>query len=142
VLVGFALAAGLGAVLLSGPGGTAGQFLPSAGAAPDPCTASEVAKTVAMVATHTGNYLEANPRANQTITAISKQGGPESIAGLKSYFDANPKVAGDLQRLQQPLAALSGECKLPISLPQVFGLIQTAQQSPALPASPFGGTFS
>lgn len=116
--------------------GLSGVAAPSAIAAPDPCAASEVAKTVAMVATHTGNYLEANPRANQAITAISQQqGGPQSVAALKSYFDANPVVAGDLQRLQQPLVALSGKCQLPVTLPQLFGLMQAAQQSQVVPTS-------
>lgn len=116
--------------------GLSGHAAPSATAAPDPCAASQVAKTVAMVATHTGNYLEANPRANQAITAISQQqGGPQSVAALKTYFDANPVVAGDLQRLQQPLVALSATCKLPVTLPQLFGLMQAAQQSQVVPTS-------
>lgn len=141
----FALTAagGLGAALLSGAaglGGPSGLSLPSATAAPDPCVASEVAKTVAMVATHTGNYLEANPKANQAITTISQQqGGPASIAALKAYFDANPQVAGDIQRLQQPLVTLSGKCKLPVTLPQVFGFMQAAQQGPATPVAPDAG---
>ena len=124
-------AAGAAVFALSATAGLSGLFAPTAGAAPDPCAASEVAKTVAMVATHTGNYLEANPETDQTITAISKQGGPESIAALKVYFDTNPQVAGDLQRLQQPLVALSGKCQLPLTLPQVLGLMQAAQQNPA-----------
>jgi len=106
-----------------------GPATPSALAAPDPCAASEVAKTVAEVATYTGNYLEANPMANQALTRISQQqGGPQSAVALKTYFDANPEVAGDLQRLQQPLVALSGRCKLPVTVPQVLGLMQAAQQ--------------
>lgn len=122
-----ALAGGVGAVMLTGP---------AASAAPDPCAASEVARTVAEVATYTGNYLEANPKTNQAITRISQQQeGPESIAALKAYFDANPKAASDLQRLQQPLVALSGKCKLPVTLPQVFGLMQAAQQNAELPAA-------
>jgi hemophore len=131
------VAAGLGLGALSGP---VGSSLPAATAAPDPCAASQVAETVAMVATHTGNYLEANPEADQTITAISKQqGGPESIAALKAYFDANPKLAADMQRLQQPLVSLSAKCGLPLTLPQVFGLMQAAQQPPATPAAPNAG---
>jgi heme-binding protein len=122
-------AAGIG-VALTGPAS------PSAVAAPDPCAASEVAKTVAEVATYTGNYLEANPEANQALTTISQQqDGPQSVVALKGYFDANPEVAADLQRLQQPLASLSGRCKLPATAPQLLGLMQAArQQSPALPA--------
>ncbi len=113
-----------------------GLAAPSAGAAPDPCAASEVAKTVAEVATYTGNYLEANPETNQAITTISQQQeGPQSLAALKAYFDANPQVASDLQRLQQPLASLSAQCKLPLTLPQALGAVQAAQQAPALPVA-------
>ncbi|WP_024449378.1 hemophore [Mycolicibacterium iranicum] len=109
---------------------------PTAVAAPDPCAASEVARTVAEVATYTGNYLEANPKTNQAITAISQQQeGPQALAALKAYFDANPQVASDLQRLQSPLQSLSARCKLPLTLPQALGLVQAAQQSPELPAA-------
>ncbi|ADT97006.1 MULTISPECIES: hemophore [Mycolicibacterium] len=121
--------AALAAALIVGP------VLPSASAAPDPCAASEVARTVAEVATYTGNYLEANPKANTALTSISQQGGPESVAALKTYFDANPKVASDLQRLQAPLVTLSGTCRLPVTLPQIFGLMQAAQQGPAQPVA-------
>ncbi|UXA18325.1 hemophore [Mycobacterium sp. SMC-4] len=120
------LAAGCGAVVV------AGSALPTAVAAPDPCAASSIAKTVGMVAVHTGNYLDANPETDQTLTAISQQqSGPESVAALKAYFDANPAVASDLQKLQQPLTSLSGRCGLPINVPQVLGLLQTAAQNPA-----------
>ncbi|GJF11098.1 hypothetical protein NGTWS1803_18830 [Mycolicibacterium cyprinidarum] len=124
------VAGGIGVGALTGPAA------PSALAAPDPCAASAVAKTVAEVATYTGNYLEANPEANQALTTISQQqGGPQSVGALKTYFDANPKVAADLQRLQQPLASLSGRCKLPVTVPQLLGLMQAVQQQgPALPA--------
>lgn len=105
---------------------------PSATAAPDPCAASEVAKTIGSVADSTGAYLEENPQTNQALTTISRQqGGPQSLAALKTYFDANPEVADEMQRLQQPLASLSGRCKLPLTLPQVMGLMQAAQQAAA-----------
>src|SRR5215212_10443912 len=99
--------------------------LPSATAATDPCAASEVAKTIGSVATSTGNYLDSHPQTNQALTTISQQqGGPQSLGALKTYFDANPQVAKDMQTLQQPLANLSTRCKLPISLPQLMGLMQ------------------
>ncbi|MGV0605860.1 hemophore [Mycolicibacterium sp. XJ1904] len=109
---------------------------PSATAAKDPCAASEVARTIGDVATSTGDYLDAHPQTNQALTTISKQqAGPQSLGALKAYFDANPEVAEDLQQLQQPLAGLSGKCKLPLTLPQVMGLMQAAQQQGAgLPA--------
>jgi heme-binding protein len=123
---------------------------PSATAAPDPCAASQVAKTIGTVANDTGEYLDAHPQTNAALTTVSQsQGGPQSLAALKSYFDANPEVAADMQELQRPLTNLSGRCKLPVTLPQVMGLMQAAQsqtatspatlpgaQTPRVPASP------
>lgn len=105
--------------------------LPQAAAAPDPCAASQVARTVGSVGTNTGIYLEANPETDAALTAISQQEGPQSLATLKAYLDANPQVAKDLQKLQQPLTSLSGRCRLPITLPQVLSLMQAAQQQGA-----------
>ncbi len=107
---------------------------PSAGAAPDPCAASQVAKTIGSVATSMGAYLDAHPQTNQAFTTISQQqGGPQSLVSLKSYLDANPQVAKDMQTLQRPLTDLAGQCKLPITIPQVLGLMQNAQQGGGLP---------
>ncbi len=118
-------------------------IMPSATAAPDPCAASEVARTIGAVATSTGNYLDAHPQTNQALTTIAKQqAGPQSLGAVKAYFDANPQAAEDMQQLQQPLATLSGRCKLPLTLPQVMGLMQSAQQDTGLPASLPGGAPS
>lgn len=128
------------AVTAAGGAAVTALTLPAtpATAAPDPCAASQVAKTVAAVATNTSNYLAANPETDQALTTISQQqAGPASLASLKAYFDANPEVAADMQKLQQPLANLSGRCKLPVTIPQVLGLMQAAQQQggAALPAA-------
>ncbi|MDR3659714.1 MAG: hemophore [Mycobacterium sp.] len=113
---------------------------PSAGAGQDPCAASQVAKTIGMVATSTGTYLDAHPNANQTLTTISQQQpGPQSLAALKTYFDANPQEGSALQQLQSPLITLSQQCKLPLTLPQLMGLMQAAQpggQPGGVPATP------
>ena len=119
----------LGAVAAGGAVTLALVTGPAAGAAPDPCAASSVAKTVGAVATNTGVYLAAHPETDQALTAISQQPpGPQSVAMLKAYFDSNPEVATDMQRLQQPLATLSGRCRLPVTLPQMLGLLQSVQQ--------------
>jgi heme-binding protein len=69
-----------------------------------------------------------HPQTNQALTTISQQqGGPQSLVALKTYFDANPQAAKDLQALQTPLTDLSGRCKLPITIPQVLGMLQNAQ---------------
>ena len=110
---------------------------PSATAAADPCAASEVARTIGSVATSTGNYLDAHPQTNTALTTISQQQtGPQSLVALKTYFDANPQAAKDMQALQAPLQGLSARCGLPFTLPQVMGLLQGAQsQAGALPGS-------
>jgi hemophore len=106
-----------------------GNPAPSATAATDPCAASELAKTIGSVATSMGYYLDGHPQTNQALTTISQQqAGPQSLGAVKSYFDANPQAAKDMQQLQQPLVSLSTRCKLPISLPQLMGLMQAAQQ--------------
>ncbi len=107
---------------------------PTVTAAPDPCAASSVARTVGGVATNTGVYLDAHPETNQALTAISQQPpGPHSVAMVKAYFDSNPEVAADMQRLQRPLVSLSARCQLPVTLPQLLGLLQAAQQGAVLP---------
>lgn len=106
---------------------------PAATAAPDPCAASEVAKTIGSVATATGTYLDSHPETNQALTTISQQQpGPQSLGSLKTYFDANPQAGKEMQQLQSPLVVLSTRCKLPLTLPQVLGLMQgAATQAPA-----------
>lgn len=110
---------------------------PSAIAAADPCAASSVARTIGAVANSTGAYLDSHPETNQVLTTISQQqqGGPQSLVALKTYFDANPQAAKDMQRLQQPLTDLSGQCRLPVTIPQILGLLQGAQQGGGLPGS-------
>jgi hemophore len=138
------LCAVFAAVAVSGASVAAlmGNPVPSATAATDPCAASELARTIGSVAISTGSYLDWHPETNQALTTISQQqAGPQSLGAVKSYFDANPQVGKDMQQLQQPLVTMGTRCKLPISLPQLMGLMQAAQQQggagaavPALPS--------
>jgi hemophore len=130
----------LAGVFVATAGGGAAVFAlsaPSAVAAPDACAASEVAKTIGSVATSMGTYLDAHPQTNQALTAISQQqAGPQSLVALKTYFDANPQAEKDMESMQAPLQTLSAKCKLPVTLPQVLGLMQAAQsQSGVAPGS-------
>ena len=101
---------------------------PPATGASDPCAASEVARTIGSVAKSMGDYLDSHPETNQTMTTmLQQQAGPQSLGSLKSYFEANPKVAGDMTSIAQPLTNLSLQCKLPISIPQAMGMMQQAQ---------------
>jgi heme-binding protein len=110
---------------------------PPATGANDPCAASEIARTIGSVSKSMGDYLDSHPGTNQTMTAmLQQQAGPQSLTSLKSYFEANPKVAGDMTSIAQPLTNLSMQCKLPISIPQAMGLMQQAQGAGGLPGVP------
>src|SRR6516162_4157604 len=122
---------------------------PPATGANGPCAASEVARTIGSVSKSMGDYLDSHPETNQAMTAmLQQQAGPQSFTGLKSYFEANPKVAGDMTSIAQPLTNMSMQCKLPISIPQAMGMMQQGQGAagglPGLPgnaagALPLGG---
>jgi hemophore len=132
------------AFAVTAAGGVAAAVLttgsPSATAAADPCAASEVAKTVGSVATSRGSYLDSHPETNTALTTISQQqGGPQSLVALKTYFDANPQASKDMEQMQQPLVNLSTKCRLPLTLPQLMGLMQNAQG--ALPGATPGTTL-
>jgi len=116
----------------------AAMAVPPATAATDPCAASEIARTIGWVATGTASYLDAHPETNLALTAAAQQPGPQGIAAVKTYFDANPQASKDLQSLEQPLQTLSGRCKLPLTLPQVLQLLQAAQNG----QSPVGAALS
>jgi heme-binding protein len=115
----------------------------SATAAPDPCAAGQIARTVGTVATNTGTYLDSHPQTNQALTTISQQqAGPQTLVALKGYFDANPQAGKDLQAVQQPLTSLSTQCKLPVSLPQLLGLLQATQSAAGTQGSAPAATTS
>jgi heme-binding protein len=128
-----ALVPGAALVLMAGP---------SATGATDPCAASEVARTIGSVSKSMGDYLDSHPETNQAMTTmLQQQAGPQSLTSLKSYFEANPKVAVDMTSIAQPLTGLSTQCKLPITIPQAMGLMQQAQGAAGglqagLPAAP------
>ncbi len=111
-----------------GGAATVNVAAPKAAGAPDPCAASEMARTIGSVAKSAGDYLDSHPDTNQAMTSVLRQpAGPDSVNSLKSYLGANPKAAGDLQAISQPLVGLSTRCKLPISIPQALGFVQNAQ---------------
>ena len=124
------------AAIAAGGATVAVLAVPSATAATDPCAASEVARTVGKAITSTGDYLDSHPDANQVVTgALQQPPGPQTLANLKGYFDANPKVGDDLAKITAPVTEVSDQCKLAVNLPQVLGLLQAAQAQGALPGA-------
>jgi heme-binding protein len=121
------------AVCLAGGAAAAALAVPLATAAGDPCAASEIARTIGSVAMNTGNYLDTHPDTNAVLTAAAQQPGPQAVAAIKTYFDANTQAGRDVQALQRPLQDLSGRCRLPITLPQILQFMQTAQNGASVP---------
>ena len=120
--------------------GSAVLEAPAATGSTDPCAASEVARTIGSVSKSMGDYLDSHPETNQVMTsALQDQAGPQSLGSVKAYFEANPKVALDMQGLANPLNKLGTQCKLPISLPQALSMVQAAQGGGGLPGLPGGG---
>jgi hemophore len=119
-----------GVLTVTGLGGATAVVLlsaPAAVGASDPCAASEMARTISNVARSAGDYLDGHPETNQAMTTVMHEpAGPNSVNSLKSYFDANPKAANDMQTIALPLAGLSSRCEMPIGLPQVLGFMQNA----------------
>jgi len=125
---------------------------PPATGANDPCAASEVARTIGSVSKSMGDYLDSHPETNQTMTSmLQQQAGPQTFPGaqffsvLKSYFETNPRVEGDMTSIAQPLTNLSLQCRLPIGIPQAMGMMQQAQAvvgppAATLPGVTIGGT--
>ena len=106
---------------------------------PIPARRARWPRTIGSVATSTGNYLDAHPQTNTALTTISQQqAGPQSLVALKTYFDANPQAAKDMQALQQPLTDLSAAAGCRSPLPQLMGLLQGAhRRRGALPGAEF-----
>ena len=84
----------------------------------------------------------ARTETNLALTAAAQQPGPQGLAAVKTYFDANAQASKDLQSLQQPLQNLSGRCKLPLTLPQVLQFLRAAQNGLAAAPVSTGGTPS
>ena len=119
-----------GVLTATGLSGAAAVVLlsaPTAVGASDPCAASEMARTISNVARSAGDYLDGHPETNQAMTSVMQEpAGPQSVNSLKSYLDANPKAASDLQTMRRRSRGCQ-RCKMPISLPQVLGFMQSAQ---------------
>lgn len=109
---------GLGGMLAGGLLGAAASAtiaLPAASAAPDNCSASDVATTVSSVQQSVGGYLSANPEVDQALSEIAKKPAEQAQAAYQTYFAENEDVAGELRSIQQPVRTLSEECDIKVT---------------------------
>lgn len=112
----------LAAAVLIGVG-TAISVLPSAKAAPDPCSAANLTTTISTVNQNISGYLVAHPDTNQALTDVAKQSPFAAQSAFSSYFDAHPSEGADLHNLQQPLRDLSDQCGFQVTAGQVLGAL-------------------
>ena len=76
---------------------------PTAGAAPDPCSASGVAATASGVLNAASGYLDGHPDANNVLTAAVNQPPADAKASVRGYFLSHPGEALELKGIAQPL---------------------------------------
>ncbi|MCV7285631.1 heme-binding protein [Mycolicibacterium wolinskyi] len=100
----------LAGAMLFGSAAVAGAEPPPV---PPPCTAAELARVMSGVTFETSNYLIAHPDVNDFFTSLKGQPKDQIKAQVDNYFNANPTVRDDLQRIRQPSADFRQRCGLP-----------------------------
>ena len=83
---------------------------PTAGAAPDPCSASGLAATSSGVLNAASGYLDGHPDANNVLTTAVTQTPADAKSSVRGYFIGHPGEALELKNIAQPLIDLRGQC--------------------------------
>jgi hemophore-related protein len=87
---------------------------PSATAAPDQCSADQVAGTVSSVTGNARAYLAGHPGANQVVTAAFNQPRPQAEQNLRGYFTANPQEYYELRGILAPIGDTQRQCNVSV----------------------------
>ena len=96
--------------------------LPTASAAPAPCTASGLATTASGVLNAAGGYLDTHPDANDVLTAAGTQSTSQAQSSVRSFFTAHPNEYLDLQSIVRPLTDLRNQCGVAVTPGQLATL--------------------
>jgi heme-binding protein len=92
---------------------------PTAAAAPEQCSAGDVASTVSSVWGSARQYLNNHPGANQVVTAALSQPRPQAEADVRSYFTANPQEYYELRGILAPIGEKQRQCNVTVLPPDV-----------------------
>lgn len=95
---------------------------PTAGATPDPCSASGVAATASGVLNAASGYLDGHPDANNVLTTAVDQSPDDAKAAVRGYFLSHPGEALELKGIAQPLLDLRSRCNNSVSPDQLAAL--------------------
>jgi hemophore-related protein len=102
---------------------------PTAGAAPDPCSASGVAATASGVLNSASGYLDGHPDANNVLTSAVNQSPADAKSSVRGYFLSHPGQALELKGIAQPLLDLRGRCNTSVSPDQLAALFDALSTS-------------
>lgn len=105
--------------VLIGGFATAMIAAPAASAAPQQCSADELASTVRTVTGNTQQYLATHPGAGQVLTAAANQPYGQAEANVRGYFTANPGEYYDLRGILAPIGDAQRECNVSLLPPQL-----------------------
>ena len=105
-----------GAIVGSLLGGVAAATIaaPSAMAAPQGCSAAEVAGTASSTLSAARGYLNDHPGANQAVTAAFNQPRGQASTDLRNYFTANPGEYYDLKGILSPIGDKQRQCNVAV----------------------------
>ena len=79
--------------------------------APPGCSAADLARVSAGVASATSDYLYGHPDVNNFFTSLHGLPSDEVPNDVRNYMDANPQVRSDLTAIRQPLTDLRNGCQ-------------------------------
>lgn len=105
-----------GAVIGSLLGGVAAATIvaPAAVAAPQGCSAADVAGTASSTLGAARGYLTDHPAANQVVTAAFNQPRGQAATDLRNYFTANPGEYYDLKGILSPIGDKQRQCNVTV----------------------------
>ena len=105
-----------GAIVGSLLGGVAAATIvaPSATAAPQGCSAGEVADTVGSTWSSARHYLNTHPSANQVVTTAFNQPRGQAATDLRNYFTSNPSEYYDLKGILAPIGDKQRQCNVTV----------------------------
>ncbi len=79
--------------------------------APPGCSAADLARVSAGVASATSDYLYSHPGVNDFFTSLHGLPSDEIPNDVRNYMDANPQVHADLAAIRQPVTDLRNNCQ-------------------------------
>lgn len=79
-------------------------------AAPAGCTAADLARVSASVASETESYLTAHPDVNEFFTSLKSMPADQVQSSVETFMNSHPQAHDDLKKIRQPRNDLQKRC--------------------------------